>query len=136
MMKVLDQTSESGQSDSTSAVNRYFSKTNFAQIPNVLFLYAIREGDPFDLVVYGLLFSSCFNRRKGDFNTKFNVSTISEILETETELVKNSIRRLKKHKHIRLDKITKLDDGDVYLEIWLSTRNQGLKKWICDEPVG
>ena len=83
-----------------------------------------------------LLYSSCFNRRKGDFNTKFNVSTISEILETETETVKESLRRLQKHKHIKLKKITKLDGGDVYLEIWLSTRIQGRLKFISDEQVG
>ena len=134
-MKDFNESSRSEQLNNDAAVTRYFSKKNFAQVPNVMFLYATQEGEPFDLVVYGLLYSSCFNRRKGDFNTKFNVSTISEILNSDIEEVKASLRRLLKAKHIKQTKVSKLENGDIYLELWLATRINKLDKWICDEKV-
>ena len=135
-MKDLNLSSKSETQNNSESVNRYFSKTNFAQIPNVLFLYAVQDGEPFDLVIYSLLYSSCFNRRKGDFNTKFNVSTISEILNVDDDKTKDSLKRLIKFKHITIKKKTKLSNDDIYLELWLATRVQGFKKFICDEPVG
>lgn len=134
-MKVLDQTSGTETTDSGSSVNRYFSKTNFAQIPNSMFVYAMSEGEPFDLVVYGLLYSSCFNRRKGDFNTKFNVSTIAELINSDIETVKQSLRRLLKSKHLKQTTVKKMENGDIYLELWLSTRVHKFNKYIKDELI-
>ena len=50
-MKDLNLSSKSEAQNNSESVNRYFSKTNFAQIPNVLFLYAVQDGEPFDLVI-------------------------------------------------------------------------------------
>ena len=135
-MKDLNQSSSAEASTTECPVNRYFSKTNFAQIPNAMFLYSMEEGEPFDLVVYAFLYSACFNRRKGDFNTKFNVSSIAECLKSDMDTVKTSLRRLIKSKHIKQTHVKKIENGDVYLELWLSTRVQGFKKFIQDEPVG
>ena len=134
-MKVLDQTSGTETTDSGSSVNRYFSKTNFAQIPNAMFIYSMSEGEPFDLVVYGLLYSSCFNRRKGDFNTKFNVSTIAQLINSDIETVKKSLRRLLKSKHLKQTTVKKMENGDIYLELWLSTRVHKFNKYIKDELI-
>ena len=120
---------------SSSSVNRYFSETNFCQVPNPLFLYALERGEPFDLCVYSFLYSACFNRRKGDFNTKFNLSTVSEHLATERQKVRESLKRLVADGHIELSSKS-IGEDDWYLEVRLKTRIQGRFKFVRDVKVG
>jgi len=123
---------------SETSVIRYFgSNTNFVQMPNPLLMHALEdEGEPFDLIVYSLLYSSCFNRNKGDFNTKFNLSTMSELLSASDKVVRESLNRLIKAKHVKVKEKKKLGGGNVYLELWVATRVNGRQKFLKDEQVG
>lgn len=125
-------TSES-QTKFDSVIN-YFGEKNFVQLPSALILHAVGEGKCVDLIVYSLLYSACFNRKKGDFSTKFNLSTICTLLSLEAQGAKDSLNRLTKAGHIKFRERKQMGD-DYYLEIWLSTRIQGFKKYVNDVAV-
>ena len=116
------------------SVNKYFGEKNFVQLPSALILHAIGEGKCVDLIVYSLLYSACFNRKKGDFKTKFNLSTICTFLSLEESDAKESLNRLSKAGHIKFLAKTQMED-DYFLEIWLSTRIHGFKKYVNDVAV-
>ena len=128
-MKNINDKSETATSDHSELVIKYFgSNKHFVQIPNRLYLDC-RNGNTLDLFIYSLLYQGCFSRHKGNFQTKFNISTIAEIADVSYDEARKSLNSLLKNKHIKNIETVKKDD-DITITIDLLTRCQGRDKYL------
>jgi len=128
-MKNIIEKAESATSGNSELVIKYFgSNKHFVQIPNGLFLDC-RNGNTLDLSIYSLLYQGCFNRKKGNFQTKFKISTIAEIAQVSFEQAKASLNSLLSNKHIKRVEAVKKDD-DITVTVDLETRCQGRDKFL------